>query len=437
VAAYGLVLALGAAAAAQPVCVDGVQSSGALYRVCVPPAAEWNGHLVLFAHGYVDEFQPLTIPDQEVGDGVMLSELVTGLGYAFATTSYSTNGLAILAGLEDIRDLVDVFADSYGPPGHVFLVGGSEGGIVTALAVEQYPEVFDGGLAACGPIGSFRAQINYVGDFRAVFQVLYPNLLPEDGLGIPQEVIDNWETVYRPAIVAAIWADIPRLIELLRITRVPVDVYDPANLAASIENTIVKVLWYNVFTTNDAIAKLGGNPFDNATRVYSGSSNDALLNALAPRFAADPAALAAMQAYETSGVFGVPLVTLHTFGDEIIRYWHEFLYLVKVWAGGSNGRYTHLPVARYGHCEFELQELLVAFAWMVYQATGTLPALHSELVPGSTPIGHLLTTPPAAAPVAPALSPLELRRLRAAVRDIYGAPGDMAASRARGVQAAP
>ena len=54
-------------------------------------------------------------------------------------------------------------------PGHVYMTGGSQGGLITTLAVERYPGVFTGGgLAACGPIGSYRRQLRYVADFRAV-----------------------------------------------------------------------------------------------------------------------------------------------------------------------------------------------------------------------------------------------------------------------------
>ena len=36
--------------------------------------------------------------------------------------------------------------------------------------------------------------------------------------------------------------------------------------------------WYNVFATNDGIEKLGGQPFDNGWRWYTGSSDDLRLN---------------------------------------------------------------------------------------------------------------------------------------------------------------
>src|SRR5206468_2035915 len=145
---------------------DRLQASGAVYRICMPQI--WNGDLVLFAHGYVGFNEPVAIPEDQLvlPDGTSVPETVNKLGYAFATTSYRTNGLVVLQGIDDLLDLVNVFNGSHGPARRVFLVGPSEGGIVTALAVERHPEIFAGGLAACGPIGNFRKQVTYNGDFR-------------------------------------------------------------------------------------------------------------------------------------------------------------------------------------------------------------------------------------------------------------------------------
>jgi hypothetical protein len=137
------------------------------------------------------------------------------------------------------------------------------------------------------------------------------------------------------------------------------------------------MLWYNVFGTNDAVAKLGGNPYGNHFRWYWGSSDDATLNRSLPRYWADPAALAEVKHYETSGKPGIPLVTLHTLGDEIIPYWHEALYRAKVNHTGSQA--TIFPIVRYGHCDFKVGSVLFAFAVLVGQVSGSQPDF-SEVV---------------------------------------------------------
>jgi hypothetical protein len=254
---------------------------------CVPPA--WNGDLVVFAHGYVapTDGAPVIPWDQlELPDGTSIPGIVTALGFAFATTSYSDDGLAILPAVQDVQELVGYFRGLHPETDHVYLTGASEGGLVTALGVEQAPDVFSGGLATCGPVGDFRRQIDYTGDFRALFDFFFPGLIPGDVVNPPDISQADWDTAYVPAITAAFLAHPARLDRLLRVSRAP---FDPNEPQTKIE-TALGILWYNVFATSDAEAKLGGNPYDNSRRLYLGSGNDFWLNLLVDRYHADPGA---------------------------------------------------------------------------------------------------------------------------------------------------
>jgi pimeloyl-ACP methyl ester carboxylesterase len=359
-----LILLPGVARGQAPVpgtCQTGDLPHRALSLICVP-AAGWNGELVVFAHGYVAFDKPLGFYHLSAGDGPTIPEVVQGLGYAFATTSYRQNGLAVLEGVEDIRELVAAFRANYSSPTRIHLVGASEGGLVVALLAERSSELFSSALAACGPIASFQRQLNYFGDFRVVFDYFYPGLIPGLPVDIPSDVIDNWGSVYAPKIAAAVTANLDRAREFLRVVKAP---YDPAN-TSTILSTILNVLGYNVFATNDAVQKLGGNPFDNRTRWYFGSRNDLRLNLRVRRVTASPAAREAVRAYETSGDLSIPLVTLHTTGDEVIPFWHEPLYLLKVDLF-SRGRFIPVPVFRYGHCNFTTSEVVGEFIATVKQ----------------------------------------------------------------------
>ena len=159
-----------------------------------------------------------------------------------------------------------------------------------------------------------------------------------------------------PAITAAVAANPGRALELMRTARAA---YDPSN-PTTVVTTTVNALWYNVFATNDAAAKLGGNPYGNRRTWYFGSRNDLRLNLLVRRFSAAPAAVAAMGAYETSGDLSIPLVTLHTTLDEVVPFRQELIYLPKVDLF-DRGRFLPLPVVRYGHCNFTTTELLGSF----------------------------------------------------------------------------
>lgn len=95
--------------------------------------------------------------------------------------------------------------------------------MITALAVEQHPEIFAGGLAMCGPVGGMHRQVNYLGDVRIVFDYLFPGLLPPSPVSVPQEVMDRWEMVYQPGIAAALRARPEATAQLLAVIGVPTD----------------------------------------------------------------------------------------------------------------------------------------------------------------------------------------------------------------------
>jgi hypothetical protein len=353
-------------------CQQGVLPSGALSLFCIP-AQGWNGDLFVFAHGYTDPNAPLGFQNLTLPDGASLPVLAQSLGYAFATTSYRRNGLAILEGVDDIRQLVAAFpAVAHATPRHTYLVGASEGGIVTTLLVEQSPKLFSGGMATCGPIGNFKKQVDYWGDFRVLFDYFFPSVLPPTPVAIPPGVMTQWGALYAPTIATTVTqpvnANAAR--QLISTSHAAIDPAQPATVV----NTTLDILWYNVFATNDAHGQLGGNPYGNQTRWYWGSDNDLRLNLNVYRVSADAEALAALGPYETTGKLRIPLVTMHTTGDDVVPFWHELYYIAKAQPTGR-GSLTPIPIFRYGHCNFKSSELLAGFGILVLQAEGHQPPL--------------------------------------------------------------
>ena len=333
-------------------CVETVLPGGARGLYCVPEQG-WNGDVIVFAHGYTPVTAPLDYQNLTFGE-VYLPELTQQLGYAFATTTYRQNGLAILEGVEDVRELVQGFRAATGRRAQRFIMtGASEGGIVTVLALEKYPRLFAGGLSMCGPVGNFRFQTDYISDFRLLFDYYFPGVLPGNALVVANGMIDQWFSLHRPAVLQAIRAELAKIVELLDVAKAA---YEPTDWA-TVENTVTEVLWYHMFGTDDALVKLGGNPYGNTRKRYRGSSNDAALNAGVDRFAADPTALRSSSRYNTTGKVQKPLVMLHTLGDEIIPFTHNLIYLAKVNQAGG-GKVKIYPIDRYGHCNFTVNELI-------------------------------------------------------------------------------
>ncbi len=177
-------------------CAEGTLPSGAKSLICVPPVG-WNRRLVVFAPGYAAPGPLLDFHDLTLG-GVNLPALVLSQGYAFATTSYRQNGLAILEGADDIRELVTAFTVRVAPPRRTFMTGGSEGGLVEHCCSNSPQEMFSSGLAACSPVGTFRGQVNYIGDFRVLFDYFFPEVIPGSAIDVPFYVVKDWFTTYFP-----------------------------------------------------------------------------------------------------------------------------------------------------------------------------------------------------------------------------------------------
>lgn len=346
---------------------DGVQSSGSVYRICMP-TSDYNGMLVVWAHGFQDATEPVGIPESQVcGPSVCLPELANGLGFGFATNSYRKTGLAILEGKADLLDLVNIYTTKKGKPKKVYLIGASEGGIITALSLERHPDVYAAGLAACGPVGNFPYQLSYFGDARITFNYFFPTLIPGDPFHPTDELVAGWGTYYAATVKPAVFDPANRhlLDQWVSVAQLP---FDSADYLGSLELSVADVLRYSVVNLNDAAATLGGFPFDNRFRWYFGSDNDLLLNIFIPRVAADDAAVTAMNTeYATTGKLTRPLITLHTLKDQQIPYLHEQLYDLKtLFAGTWLTRHINFPVDRFGHCNFTEDEALVSFATMLF-----------------------------------------------------------------------
>lgn len=349
---------------------DGVQESGSIYRICMPAPEDYNGRLVIWAHGFQDAGTPVQIPEGQLGFGdVSLPELINGLGFGFATNSYSKTGLAVRQGMEDILDLVAIYSHEQGAPLKVYLTGASEGGIITTLLVEQHPEAFDAGVAACGPVGDFTFQINYFGDARATFEYFFPDLIPGDPFDPSTDLVEGWSDYYEAVVMPALFLpeNAAALEEWVTVARLP---FDPENWEESVEKSARDALRYSVVNLNDAAETLGGFPYDNSGRIYLGSSNDIRLNIFVPRIAADTVALHELdEHYDTSGELSSPLITLHTRLDQQVPYFHETIYTIKnIIAGSYLNRRLNLPINRYGHCNFTEGEAIFAFAVMLVYA---------------------------------------------------------------------
>ena len=118
---------------------EGIFGGENLYAILVPD--DWNGELVVYAHGFVDADEPLVLPDKD--NAPEIRDAVVDMGFAWAYCSYRENGMAVKDGAWATRQLTKIFrATVKSAPTYTWLMANSLGGlIVTLFASERGPEV--------------------------------------------------------------------------------------------------------------------------------------------------------------------------------------------------------------------------------------------------------------------------------------------------------
>ncbi|SDT81361.1 phthalyl amidase [Actinoplanes derwentensis] len=120
--------------------------AGAAWRIEVPK--RWNGRLVVYAHGYRGTGTTVYVTDPD------LRAHYIDRGFAWAASSYATNGYDVSQGVQDTQALIGLFKRvTRKNPVKTYISGASMGGHVTAVAIERYPRTFAGAMPYCGVLG--------------------------------------------------------------------------------------------------------------------------------------------------------------------------------------------------------------------------------------------------------------------------------------------
>lgn len=359
--------------------INGAHKDGGIWEISLPD--NWNEqetkNVMVFAHGYVVPTDPLEIVSNDI-NGIPIKQIFNEMGWAYATTSYRSNGLVVkdaILDLKDLRLIVDtVLTESHGlyPPDFVFLAGVSEGGLIGTLTIEQYPELFDASIITCCPIGDFYKHLQYIGDFHVLFNYFFKADLLAMGIdmgdqtAVPKETMALWiNGSLQQAIIGVLLQNPEKVAQLISTAKVTVE----RNDELAVGMAILDLLKFNVMATNDAVARLGGSPYNNMTpkRWYWGSTNDLELNRKVERIKTgnwDIARTEVENFYETAGILSRPLISMHTSGDHIAPFWHQLKYRNKVFQNGDIHFHGIVPVKRYGHCTFTLEEVEMALQLM-------------------------------------------------------------------------
>lgn len=359
----------------------------AAYRIEVP--ANWNGDLVLYAHGIrllgseVFVSNPL---------GPLRSLFISG-GFAWAASSYTENFYVPGQGADDSIALIQQFEKEVGRPNRIFVVGESMGGNVVTLLMENYPGVFDGGLAVCGALtgadvpdffiswamaAEFVSGVKLpVGGGQAAMALTVLTRIP-GALGNAEALTEKGRQ-FRGII--------------RELTGGPRPFFAEGFALQYQQNFGLLLLDPDRQTVPIAAAT-------NREARYSISPGLGLtseqVNAGIRRLDADPAARNATahpDAVPTTGRIERPLLTLHNTGDLFVPIGEEARYRQRVEAAGKGGLLIQRAIREGGHCKFSDQEYATAWNDLVtWVRTGIRPA-GDDLTGSLAEIGLQFTNP--------------------------------------------
>jgi pimeloyl-ACP methyl ester carboxylesterase len=345
----------------EPRHVAGSIGPGALYEISVP--ANWNGDLVLYAHGYSLPQLPVEIPhNQDSYSGIR--DLLLQQGFAVAVSSYSENGYAEAEGARQVHQLRGLFVSSFGRPSRAFLMGQSLGGLIAIDLAESHSHEYAGALIVSGVLGGTSRQVNYIGDVRVVFDCLWPGLLSGTVTQIPEGAFPQ------NAVIQALAGDPNKLGALLCTFRDP-GFRLPGRNGPEFVQSAVRALGFDWLGAGDLRGRTHGHElYDNVGVTYGGCAPQPVLdqlNGCVARFAATADAQAEMRNhYEPSGALQIPVLTIHAELDPIVPAGHEAVYAAKVAQSGSLNWLLTCIVPRYGHTEaFRPVEVVQAFDALV------------------------------------------------------------------------
>lgn len=366
------------------------------YRVEVPK--NWNGKLVMYAHGYAGTGAALGVTNPSIR-----RHLLQG-GYAWAASSYSKNYYDVRAGIEDTNALALAFTqiarDNGRPldaPSRIYIVGHSMGGHIAAAAVDEetfatanHKIRYHAALPMCGVLGDTELY-NYFGAYQTAAQQLA-------GFPATKWPVDNWAALM-PAVRDALFTTFPtattpqgdKLKEVVKhLTGGPRPLFD-ISFATPIQTTV-----WGTFGTDGSVNGILSQNVVNTTGITFQLDNDL---ALSPSEQAFNASIYRIQGSaeanrlrrdglrwvpKANARIGVPVVTLHTLGDMYVPFSMEQIYKRRADANGTAQWLVQRAIRGISHCDFTIAEQTRAFDDMVnWEQNGVKPAGDEVLDPAT------------------------------------------------------
>jgi pimeloyl-ACP methyl ester carboxylesterase len=379
----------------------GISSDGAAYRVEVPP--DWNGTLVMFAHGFRGTGNVVWVDEPQ------LRQYFVDNGYAWAASSYALNGYDPGDGVVDTHDLLQAFPSITGLHARQAIMSGlSMGGEITVAEIEAYKGQFAGAMPYCGVLAgndlfNYYLGANVTAAALTGTTISYPTTLAAGQAYAPayqgavQSELPTLGITPNPATggqtfttdftkTGSLWADTVEQLSggtrpgfqsaldywngfgFAPLTHIPFlfGLYPGLNGGTlGFANGSVAGNEHTLYTFSDQPSvmlpqEIALNRAALRVPVTATSSADALSPAELPILHGDP---------------GIPVLSIHGIGDLFVPFSMDQHYDQLMVARGQGGLFVDRAIREVTHCGYTTNELAAGFSALVsWIATGVRPA---------------------------------------------------------------
>ncbi|MEZ5427805.1 MAG: hypothetical protein R2747_16165 [Pyrinomonadaceae bacterium] len=353
---------------------------GAPYRIRVPQ--NWNGTLLVYAHGYRDKADHPGEVDNRNADIAPSAELETFLlsqGFALAGSAYRDNGWAVEEGIKDLRNLTLYFRLRVRNPRRTILWGFSMGTVVTFASMERYSFLYDGALCGCAVGAGSPQSWDSAGDLMLAYDILFGSLPSWGTVGDVRDDLD-FETEVFPKLFAEVNnpANFPKFEFIRLVGGTPGRGITPPPPPAFYPGWIFTDMFFATEARAELERRAGGPVTQNLNRNYNLTEEekaylvslgvpapiiDNWLVSLNAQRNISASFFQRLYLYKNAAYTGKiknPVLTLHTLYDPLVTVSQEAEYRETV----ERARRTRYLYQAYtngnGHCNFTGEQLITS-----------------------------------------------------------------------------
>lgn len=365
---------------------------GAVYQIEVP--ANWNGKLVMYAHGFRGNDVPLTV------NGPSIRRHLIQQGYAWAASSYSRNYYDVRAGVEDTNKLANNFnaittaaGRTLAAPTRIYITGHSMGGHITGAAIEAEAAAtavnkvaYHGAVPMCGVMGD----AELFNQFAAV------QMSAQALAGLPKYPSANWADISAqvtstlfttfPSVPTATGAKFVSVLQNITGGQRPLFAQGLAfggsfpSMWGALggDGTITGILNQSILDTTAFTYKIDGD-----------EAGSTALNAAALKLTAVPDANRLRRdglrwIPQINGEIKIPVVSIHTLGDLFVPFSMQQTFQRRVAAKGNSAWLVQRAIRGASHCDFTIAEQVAAFEDMArWEREGVKPSGDDVVTPAT------------------------------------------------------